>query len=395
MRPALTRRLDAARFERVASRCQWSERTLEVVRALLVDGRQLAEVAAAFQIKPQSAHTLRSRFLKRVEKDRLADFISGQPPSSVLPLRERDSEIRTLEAKGYSIEQILSYLASSGTSVSETTLRTYLEDRPGMKTLVLANQKGGVGKSAVAVQLAYYLHHVLDKRVLVIDFDHQRNTSKALRTGGVATVSQIAASRVLTTKVKGVEEVPFLLLAADNAELLGMEVQGKQQHNVFASNLQAFLKAVDMDFDVCIIDTNPNPDIRQLAALVVSDFVLSPIQLNQEAIDGIGDLLNHEHIGIRKIQATINPKLQLIGILPNLVEPTPFQRENLKDLAAHFGALMIALPGGYAAIKKTTAVPEAQAAGLPVWKLGKTSGREAWAQMKPTFEKIASTLGVL
>ena len=69
-----------------------------------------------------------------------------------------------------------------------------------MKTLVLANQKGGVGKSAVAVQFAYYLADVLKKRVLVIDFDHQRNTSKAIRTGGLATVSAITSSRLLTSK---------------------------------------------------------------------------------------------------------------------------------------------------------------------------------------------------
>lgn len=396
MAPTLSPRMDAERFELVASRCQWSERSIGLVRALLVDGRPLSESAAAFGFTPQNANTLRTRFIAKAKKRLLADFITTQLPSSILALRERDDEIRTLQAKGYSIEQILSYLAAAGVVVSERTLRNYFEDRPGMKTLVLANQKGGVGKSAVAVQLAYYLHLALGKRVLVIDFDHQRNSSKALRTGGIAAVSQLPASRVLTAKVNGVEEAPFLLLAADNAELLGMEVQGKQQHNVFATHLSEFLRAVDKDFDVCIIDTNPNPDIRQLAALVVSDYVLSPIQLNQEAIDGIGDLLNHESIGIRKIQATINKKLQLIGILPNLVEPTPFQRENLKDLAAAFAGLMIPLAsGGFAAIKKSTAIPEAQAAGIPVWKLGKTSGREAWAQMKPAFEKIASSMGVL
>ena len=160
--------------------------------------------------------------------------------------------------------------------------------------------------------------------------------------------------------------------------------------------MNEFLKAVDDQFDVCIIDTNPNPDIRQLASLVVSDFVLSPIQLNQEAIDGIGDLLNHDTVGIRKIKATINPKLELIGLLPNLVEPTPFQRENLKDLSTHYSKLLIPLDGGgFAAIKKTTAIPEAQALGLPVWKLGKTTGRTAWKHIKPTFEKIASIMGVM
>lgn len=62
-------------------------------------------------------------------------------------------------------------------------------------------------------------------------------------------------------------------------------------HNSFATNYQKFLKNVDSLFDVCLIDTNPNPDIRQVASLIVSDYVLSPIQLNQEAIDGIGGLL--------------------------------------------------------------------------------------------------------
>jgi len=262
-----------------------------------------------------------------------------------------------------------------------------------MKTVVLANQKGGVGKSAVAVQLAYFFHLIMGKRVLFIDFDHQRNSSKSIRTGGIASLSQIQASQLLTDKVARVEEASFLLVAADNAELLKMEKQANR-HNNFANNLQAFLEAVDNYFDICIIDTNPNPDIRQLASLVVSNFVLSPLQLNQEAIDGIGDLLNHETIGIRKIKAAINHKLELIGILPNLVEPTPFQRDNFRELSKHYAKLLIPMEHGFAAIKKTTAIPEAQAEGLPVWKLSKTSGREAWIHIKPIFMKIASIMEV-
>lgn len=262
-----------------------------------------------------------------------------------------------------------------------------------MKTTVLANQKGGVGKSAIAVQLAYFFNVIMGKRVLMIDLDHQHNSSKALKTGGIATVSQMPASRLLTHKVDGVEDTEFVLVSADNVELLKMEKQA-DKHNGFASHLQAFLHAIDKDFDVCIIDTNPNPDIRQISALVVSDYVLSPLQLNQEAIDGIGDLLNHETIGIRKIKAAINPKLELIGILPNLVEPTPFQRDNLRELSTHFAKLLIPMQGGFAAIKKTTAIAEAQAAGVPIWKLGKTSGRDAWVQMKPVFEKIATIMEI-
>lgn len=261
-----------------------------------------------------------------------------------------------------------------------------------MKTTVLANQKGGVGKSAIAVQFADYLALLRSKRVLVIDFDHQRNTSKAIRTGGLATVSAVTSSMILKNKITTIEHADFVLIAGDG-DLIKMEKQAAE-HNAFATNLYTFLASVADQFDFCIIDTNPNPDIRQLAALVVSDFVLSPLQLNQEAIDGIGDLLNHENIGIRKIQATLNKKLQLIGILPNMVEPTPFQRDNFRDLSKAFAKLLIPLDNGFAAIKKTTAIPEAQALGLPVWKVGKTSAREAWTQMRPIFDKIAQTMGV-
>lgn len=263
-----------------------------------------------------------------------------------------------------------------------------------MKTLVLANQKGGVGKSAVAVQFAYFVADVLKKRVLVIDFDHQRNSTKAIRTGNLATVSAITSSQLLTAKVdpSQIEDAEFVLVPGDPG-LIKMEKQAAE-HNAFATNLYTFLAGIGERFDLCIIDTNPNPDIRQLASLVVSDFVLSPLQLNQEAIDGIGDLLNHENIGIRKIQATINKKLQLIGILPNIVEPTPFQRDNFRDLSAAFAKLLIPVENGFAAIKKTTAIPEAQAAGVPVWKIDKTSARNAWAHIRPVFTKIATDMGV-
>ena len=261
-----------------------------------------------------------------------------------------------------------------------------------MKTLVFANQKGGVGKSALAVQFAYYLSEILKKRVLVIDFDHQRNTTKAISKSNLARTANITSSLVLSSKINNFKkESDFCLIPGDDF-LLKMEKQASE-HNTFATNLFTFLSSVDNEFDVCIVDTNPNPDIRQLASLVVCDYVLSPIQLNQEAIDGIGDLLNHENIGIRRIQSTINKKLELIGILPNIVEPTPFQRDNMRDLAAAFAKLLIPLNQGFAAIKKTTAIPEAQAAGVPLWKINKSSAREAWVHIKPVFSAVATKMG--
>ena len=264
-----------------------------------------------------------------------------------------------------------------------------------MKTIVFANQKGGVGKSAIATQFAYFLALSRGLRVLVIDLDHQRNTTKALRTGGISSEAAVTASKLLTTPSIRIDVMPFVLVAGD-LDLIVLEKQGTVIHNTFANNLSAFLSAHAMKFDVCIIDTNPNPDIRQLCALCVTDFVLSPIQLNQEAIDGIGELLHSSRIGIRKLVSTeLNKELKLLGILPNLVEPTPFQRENFGALATAYPELLIPMGAGFAAIKKSTAIAEAQSAGLPVFKLSKTSGRECWAQLKPVFETIAANMGVV
>lgn len=258
-----------------------------------------------------------------------------------------------------------------------------------MKTLLLANQKGGVGKSAVATQFAHYLTDKLGLRVVVVDLDHQANTTKALKASGLASISDTPASAVLATKTATVESAELVLIPSD-AELSKLERQ-HANHNAFAANLMGFLARIGEQFDVCIIDTNPNPDIRVVASLVAADFVLSPIELNQEAIDGIGALLRD----VRNIQAKLNPKLTLVGILPNKVAPTPFQRGNFEQLAQHFGKLLIPLgKNSYALVKTSTAIAEAQAEGKPLWKLGKTSARDAWRDIEPTFKKIADTLGV-
>ena len=98
-----------------------------------------------------------------------------------------------------------------------------------------------------------------------------------------------------------------------------------------------------------MVDTNPNPDIRVIAALVSADFVLSPMQLNQEAIDGIARCSTTSASAFRKIKAELNPELKLIGMLPTMVEPTPFQKANFVQIVQHYQPLMLRVgeqPGG-------------------------------------------------
>jgi len=258
-----------------------------------------------------------------------------------------------------------------------------------MKTVVLCNQKGGVGKSAVATLLVHYLAH-RGQRVLAIDLDHQGNLSKPLRLSGLATLAAFTSDALLTGPAPLLPDKAFVLVPADRA-LLGLERQ-PALHTPFARHFRAFLAAVDAAFDVCVIDTNPNPDIRVIAALVSTDFVLSPIQLNQEAMDGVAGLLNHERVGLRKIKAILNPKLALIGLLPTMVEPTPFQKANFVQIIQQYHPLMIRIgdrPGAFASIPRRSCIAEAQAEGAVLWEMKKTAARDAWREIEPSLARIA------
>ena len=280
-----------------------------------------------------------------------------------------------------------------------------------MKTLVLANQKGGVGKTAVGCQLAYYFAQ-LGRRTLYLELDHQQNSAHAIIRSGKAALAHCTASQLLQGELVPLPAAPFVLVPGDDG--LGALERQPERHNSYVNALQQFLLDVAQQFDVCVIDTNPNPDIRYAAALITADFLLSPVQLNQEAIDGIAALLGHARYGYRKIKQLLNPKLELIGILPNLVEPTQFQRDNLAQLVASFHSLLIPLTqqatGGYAYIPTRTAIAEAQAAGVPLWQLRHAAGgraepgavlpvrsaaREAWREIRPVFDEIARRMGMV
>lgn len=259
-----------------------------------------------------------------------------------------------------------------------------------MKTLVLCNQKGGVGKSAVSTLLTYYLAHK-GRRVLAIDLDHQGNLTAPLKLSGRLSVAGFTSDVLMTGPLEELPDRPQVLVPSGRA-LLSLERQ-PALHTPFARQFRAFLAKVDRSFDVCIVDTNPNPDIRVIAALASADFALSPIQLNQEAMDGVTGLLNHDRVGLRKIQAVLNPKLVLIGLLPTLVEPTPYQRANFVQVVQRYHSLLIRTgeqAGAFASIPRRSCIAEAQSEGVVLWEMKKTAARDTWHEIEPSLARIAA-----
>jgi chromosome partitioning protein len=249
-----------------------------------------------------------------------------------------------------------------------------------MKTLISTNEKGGVGKSMVAVQFAWYLADVLNQKVLVIDLDQQGDGSRPLQ----AFACGVTASQVFNEDVVIQAKEGITLIASDRS-LRGLEVE-KNQHGFYAKNLKNFIEQVSPQFDFCVIDTPPDPGIRMTAALVVGDFVVSPIELAQESVEGLANLMGR----IQGVKAKYNPKLVFLGLLPNRVKPSPLQKEWFGVLISKYRHLMV---DGLARIPERSAFAEAQQAGVPVWKLEKSAAREAAKEIKAVFAQLVERMG--
>lgn len=258
-----------------------------------------------------------------------------------------------------------------------------------MIKLAVINEKGGVGKSFIASQFAFYCALLRGLKVLVVDLDQQRNTSKCLENSRKCTVSQ-TTSGILLSSGKAIEEEASFLLVKGDKLLSRLEGRGVEKHSNIVTNFTGSLEKIRDKFDVCIFDTNPSPDVRAISALAFSDYAICPIQLNQEAIDGVQQLFEN----IERVRA-INPELKIAGLLPNQVISTPFQKENFKMLVENFGELLLKTrTGKVVAVPHRTAVAEAQSECRPVWTGTKSTAEKTWKEICPVFDALADAIGL-
>ncbi len=124
-----TPEIDNELFKRVSLQLRrWSDRSLNVAKALIIDGIPLSEAASIHKMSPQQANVIRSRFIEKADKVRLESFMEREKPK--LPKMELDSfklEIQTLHDKGYTVEQIITFLAENNVTVSTATIRNFLK----------------------------------------------------------------------------------------------------------------------------------------------------------------------------------------------------------------------------------------------------------------------------
>ena len=243
------------------------------------------------------------------------------------------------------------------------------------EVISIANQKGGVGKTTTAVNLAASL---ADKglKVLLLDIDPQSNATTSLGFSRGDYEFNIYHVLIGTKKLSEVvleTDIKNLKLAPSNIGLVGIE---KEFYNPKKKNrelvLKEKLKEVSSKFDFIIIDSPPALGPITINALSASDSVIIPIQCEFFALEGLAQLLNT----VSLLKKTINPKLKIKGFLPTMYsKQNNLSKQVLADLSHHFKDKLFHTKKGKECIvvPRNVKIAEAPSFGKPVTNYASSS----------------------
>ncbi|MDX1585961.1 MAG: AAA family ATPase [Balneolaceae bacterium] len=180
------------------------------------------------------------------------------------------------------------------------------------KIISIANQKGGVGKTTTAINLAASLA-VIEHPTLIIDIDPQSNT-----TSGLGIDSKNVSNSVYEVMVGGIDvedairetELPYLDLVPSHINLVGAEIE-MVERNERERILYKAIEGISDKYDFIIFDCPPSLGLLTINALTASDSVLIPVQCEYFALEGLGQLLNT----IKIVRQHLNRELEIEGVL--------------------------------------------------------------------------------
>lgn len=227
------------------------------------------------------------------------------------------------------------------------------------KIIALANQKGGVGKTTTAINLAASLA-VLEYKVLLIDADPQANSTSGLGFDVQAVeqgvyeclTSDIAAKdAILNAEVEGLDLLP------SSIDLVGAEIEmlDRDDREVVLKNKLAVIKD---EYDFILIDCSPSLGLITVNALTAADSVAVPVQCEYFALEGLGKLLNT----IKIIQKSLNQDLEIEGFVLTMYDPRlRLSNQVVEEVRTHFETMVFDT-----IIQRNIKLSEAPSYGQPV-----------------------------
>ena len=245
-----------------------------------------------------------------------------------------------------------------------------------MKTLVVMNEKGGVGKTNIVAHAAWYFAERY--RTLVIDLDQQANLSYTLEAYACPIESVRLFSAITTVPPNGGQGAT---LTRSTRALLEVERAPESCIEVFRDSIRAH----DATYDICIIDTPPALGMRTFAGLLAADAVLAPIGVNDYSLAGIAELMRAIK-GVAAHYQRQEPKF--LGLLPSLFDRrSRRERELFETLASQLGKILF--PG---IVAKRDAYAKSGSEGVPVWRMKGTAGREAGEEIRSIFSSVERSM---